>query len=154
MSKINNLLLAAMACMIISTSLAQETKIGVRLGIGLPNLRSLDDNIYSKDYSSVAGFDGGFFLDYGLTENFSIKTELVYARKGGERNGLQAIPPDRLPPELSLITQGAVVYANYDNKAVFSYIEIPVLAKYEWHLDDKWGVYVLIRICLYNKKQK
>ncbi len=142
MKKNNNLLLVLMAVMLISTSYAQETKIGVRLGIGLPNLQSADDNIYSKDFSSVSGFDGGLFLDYGLTENFSIKTELVYARKGGERSGLQAIPPARLDPQLSQITQGAVVYANYDNKAVFSYIGIPVLAKYEWHLDDKWGVYV------------
>lgn len=141
MKKSNNLLLVLMAVMLISTSYAQETKVGIRLGIGLPNLQSKDDNIYSKDYSTVTGFDGGIFLDYGLTENFSIKTELVYARKGGERNGLQAIPPDRLDPQLSLITQGAVVYANYNNKAVFSYIEIPVLAKYEWHLGDKWGVY-------------
>ena len=141
MSKINNLLMATMACMIISTSLAQETKVGVRLGIGLPDLKSADDNIYSKDYSSVTGFDGGFFLDYGLTENFSIKTELVFTRKGGERNGIQPIPPNQVPPELLPITQGAVVYANFFNTAVFSYIEIPVLAKYEWHLGDKWGVY-------------
>jgi len=127
--------------MIVSASLAQETKVGIRLGIGLPNLKSADDNIYSKDYSSVTGFDGGFFLDYGLTKNFSIKTELAFARKGGERNGIQPIPPNQLDPQLEQITQGAVVYANFDNEAVFSYIEIPVLAKYEWHLDDKWGVY-------------
>ncbi len=142
MKKNNNLVLIIMAVMLISTSYAQETKVGVRLGIGLPNLKSADDNVYSKDYSSVTGFDGGFFLDYGLTENFSIKTELAFARKGGERNGIQPIPPSQLDPQLSQITQGAVVYASFDNQAVFSYIEIPVLAKYEWHLDDKWGVYV------------
>ena len=141
MKKNNNLLLLLMAFMVISTSMAQETKVGVRLGIGLPNLESTDDNIYSKDYSTVAGFDGGFFLDYGLTENFSIKTELVYARKGGEKNGMQAIPPTQLDPQLEPLTQGAPVYASFDNEAVFSYIEIPVLAKYEWHLGDKWGVY-------------
>ncbi|MGB5170825.1 MAG: porin family protein [Eudoraea sp.] len=141
MIKIKQLLLATLACMVLSIGLAQETKVGMRLGVGLPNLQSVDDNVYSKDYSSVAGFDGGFFLDYGLTKGFSIKAELVYTRKGGEKNGLQAIPPTQLPAELFPITQGQVVFADFDNKAVFSYIEIPILAKYEWHLGDKWGVY-------------
>lgn len=140
MKKLNKLFLVV--CILgITTSIAQETKIGVRLGVGLPNLKSKDDNIYSKDYETVAGFDGGFFLDYGLTENFSIKTELYYARKGGERNGMQPIPPAQLDPQLEMISGGQPVWATFDNRAVFDYIGIPVLAKYEWHLGDKWGVY-------------
>jgi hypothetical protein len=137
----NNFLLLVLALMLISTTFAQETKVGLRLGIGLPNLESTDNNIYSKDYTTVAGFDGGFFLDYGLTENFSIKTELYYARKGGERDGMQPIPPAQLDPQLELISGGKPVWATFDNRAVFDYIGIPVLAKYEWHLGDKWGVY-------------
>jgi hypothetical protein len=139
----NNLLLLLMAFMLISTSFAQETKVGIRLGIGLPNIESTDDNIYSSGYKTVAGFDGGFFLDYGLTENFSIKTELYYARKGGERDGLQPIPPATIAgTPLEQIAGGNPIYADFNSVAVFSYIGIPVLAKYEWNLGSKWGVYV------------
>jgi hypothetical protein len=140
MKNLNKLFIAV--CMLgITSVMAQETKMGIRLGVGLPNLKSTDDNIYSKDYETVAGFDGGIFLDYGLTENFSIKTELYYARKGGERNGMQPIPPAQMDPELAMITGDRAVWANFDNTAVFNYIGIPVLAKYEWNLGDKWGVY-------------
>ncbi|TYA53812.1 porin family protein [Formosa maritima] len=148
MKHFNKLIVLAFV-LLTSGSFAQETKMGIRLGIGLPNLKSTDDNIYSKDYETVAGFDGGIFLDYGLTENFSIKTELYYARKGGDRNGMQPIPSATLnsTPEgqqLSgyLQSQGIeTIYATFDNRAVFDYIGIPVLAKYEWNLGDKWGVY-------------
>jgi hypothetical protein len=140
MKHFNKLIVLALV-LLTSGSFAQETKMGIRLGVGLPNLKSTDDNIYSKDYETVAGFDGGIFLDYGLTENFSIKTELYYARKGGERNGMQPIPPAQMDPQLSALTGGVPVYANFDNRAVFDYIGIPVLAKYEWNLGDKWGVY-------------
>jgi hypothetical protein len=140
MKNLNKLFLAL--CMLgITSGIAQETKMGIRLGVGIPNLKSTDDNIYSKDYETVAGFDGGIFLDYGLTENFSIKTELYYARKGGERNGMQPIPPAQMDPQLGQLTGGVPVWATFDNRAVFDYIGIPVLAKYEWNLGDKWGVY-------------
>ncbi len=134
----------------ITTSHAQKTKVGIRAGIGLPNLRSVDDNVYSKDYESVAGFDGGIFGDFGITEGFSIKAELAFSRKGGERNGMQPIPSATLDssPEGQALAQYLqfagieTIYAEFDNKAVFSYIEIPILAKYEWSLSDTWGFYV------------
>jgi len=120
---------------------AQTTKYGIRAGVGFPDLKSADNNIYSKDYKTVPGFDGSIFGDFGITENFSIKAELGFSRKGGERNGVQPIPPASLGP-LGAIAQGNPIWSEFDNKAVFSYIEIPVLAKYEWHMGDSWGVYV------------
>jgi hypothetical protein len=126
-----------------ATIYGQSTKYGIRLGVGSPNLQSKDNNIYSKDYESVAGFDGGLFGDFGITEQFSIKAELAFARKGGERNGMQPILSALLPAELSaLLPPGTTIWADFENKAVFSYIEIPVLAKYEWGLGDTWGVFV------------
>lgn len=126
-----------------ATIYGQSTKYGIRLGVGLPNLQSTDNNIYSKDYESVAGFDGGLFADFGISERFSIKAELAFARKGGERNGMQPILSALLPAELSaLLPPGTTIWADFENKAVFSYIEIPVLAKYEWGLGDTWGVFV------------
>lgn len=136
-------LLVVALMLVTATNYAQTNKYGIRAGVGIPNLNSTDDNIYSKDYTSVAGFDGSFFGDFGITENFSIKAELGFSRKGGERNGVQPIPPTTLPPELSaLLPAGTAIWAEFDNKAVFSYLEIPILAKYEWNLGKTWGIYV------------
>ncbi|RXP57648.1 PorT family protein [Lutibacter sp. HS1-25] len=145
MKKLKKFLLISLV-LVATTNYAQTNKYGIRAGVGIPNLKSTDNNIYSKDYESVTGFDGSLFADFGITEEFSIKAELGFLRKGGERNGWQPIPaallvdpatgePLQLPP-------GVVPYATFDNKAVFSYIEIPVLAKYEWSLGETWGVYV------------
>lgn len=127
-------------------SYAQVNKYGIRAGFGLPNLKSSDNNIYSEGYKTVAGFDGSIFADFGITEHFSIKAELGFLRKGGEKNGMQPIPPaflENLPPEQAIpLPPGVIPYAEFDNKAVFSYIEIPILAKYEWDLGKTWGVYV------------
>jgi len=125
-----------------STNYAQTNKYGIRAGVGIPDLKSTDNNPYSKDYESVPGFDGSFFADFGITENFSIKAELGYSRKGGERNGVQPIPPAMLGPLAQLLPPGQPIWAEFDNKAVFNYIEIPILAKYEWNLGKTWGVYV------------
>ncbi len=141
MKKLKICLGAVIAFFLSFESFAQETKVGVRLGVGLPSIESTDDNIFSTGFETVAGFDGGAFLDLGITNNFSLKFELAYARKGGVRNGLQPIPPPLVPPEFEPITQGEIIYADFDNTAVFSYITVPILAKYEWHLDEKWGVY-------------
>jgi len=142
MKKLKKFLLISLV-LVATTNYAQTNKYGIRAGVGIPNLKSTDNNIYSKDYESVTGFDGSLFADFGITEEFSIKAELGFLRKGGERNGMQPIPAALLPPALSdLLPPGQTVWATFDNKAVFSYIEIPVLAKYEWSLGETWGVYV------------
>lgn len=140
MKNLNKLLVVCLL-LISATNYAQVTKYGIRAGVGIPDIKSTDDNIYSMGYESVPGFDGSFFADFGISGGFSIKAELGFSRKGGERNGTQPIPPASLG-ELEAIAQGNPVWATFDNTAVFNYIEIPVLAKYEWDLGDKWGVYV------------
>jgi hypothetical protein len=141
MKKLNKLLLVCFV-LVMTTNYAQTNKYGFRAGVGIPNLKSTDNNIYSKDYESVPGFDGSFFADFGITEHFSIKAELGFSRKGGERNGVQPIPVALLGPLTQLLPPGQPVWAQFDNKAVFNYIEIPILAKYEWDLGKTWGVYV------------
>jgi hypothetical protein len=142
MKSLKHVILTSLILCLGGQAFAQDTKFGVRLGLGIPDLQVQDDNIFSTGFASAAGFDGGIFLDYGLTENFSIKFEVAFARKGGIREGLQPIPGSLLDPQLMAITMGETVYATFENTAVFSYLTVPVLAKYEWHLGNRWGVYV------------
>ncbi len=121
---------------------SQTTKWGIRGGVSIPNIESLDDNIYSKGYTSVTGYDFSVFGDFGITEKFSIKTDLGVIRKGGERSGMQPIPASLLGDLAQMLPPGQAVYANFNSEAVFTYIEIPVLAKYQWSLGKKLGLYV------------
>ena len=127
---------------ILSTTLyAQTTEYGVRAGFTIPEIRSQDDNIYSIDYASVTGFDGSLFVDFGITEKLSVKTELRYLRKGGERNGRQPIPSTLLGDLSSSLAPGQAIWADFNNRAVFSYVEIPILVKYELSLSSTFGIY-------------
>ena len=138
----NHYILSILFIAILSTTLyGQTTEYGIRLGVSIPELRSQDDNIYSKDYTSVTGFDGSIFADFGITEKFSIKTEIGYIRKGGERNGRQPIPSALLGDLSSSLAPGQAIWADFNNEAVFSYIEIPVLVKYEVSLSNIFGIY-------------
>lgn len=149
MRNLNKFLVVVLA-LISFINYAQTNKYGIRAGVGIPNLKSTDNNIYSKDYKSVTGFDGSFFADFGITENFSIKAELGFLKKGGERNGMQPVPTATLnsTPEGEAFGEYLdqigveTIYADFESRAVFPYIEIPILAKYEWNIGKTWGVYV------------
>ena len=127
-----------------STLCAQTTEYGFRTGFTIPELNSQDDNIYSTGYTSVTGFDISIFADFGLTERLSLKTEIGYLRKGGERIGMQPIPSALLGDLSASLAPGQVIWADFNNRSVFSYIEIPVLAKYELPFSSTFGIYVNI----------
>ena len=76
----NHFILSILFIAILSTTLyGQTTEYGIRLGVSIPELRSQDDNIYSKDYTSVTGFDGSIFADFGIAPT----TKKSVRRHGG-----------------------------------------------------------------------
>jgi len=135
-------ILVLVAVLFSASANAQTTKWGIRGGVSIPNLKSVDDNIYSKGYTSVTGYDFSIFGDFGITKKFSIKTDLGVIKKGGERNGMQPIPASLLGDLAQMLPPGQPVFANFNNSAVFTYIEIPVLAKYQWSVGKNLGFYV------------
>ena len=107
-----------------------QSIIGVKGGIGFPNLSDDTDNIYTEDFSSITTFSFGMQIEIPISSTFSFQPELQFAGKGGKRNGLQPLPPDRIPSLLSdLLPSGLVPYANIDNRSVLNYLEIPLLAR-------------------------
>ena len=118
-------------------------KFGIKGGLSLPSLSDNSDNIYAKDFKSYVSYETGAFVEYGLNEKFSLQLELNYTVKGGERDGLQPIPADRLPA--GVVPQGTVLYANYENKSALEYLEIPILAKFgygnDWRFFGNAGPY-------------
>lgn len=56
---------------------------------------------------------------------------IEFCRPGGstERHAADHQPPGELP---AAGTPGSYLYANFDNKAVLNYVELPILAKFTW----------------------
>jgi len=127
-------------------------KIGVKGGLSLPSLSDNSDNIYTENFKSFASFEGGFFINYGISKKLSLQIELNYAKKGGERTGIQPIPPSAIAanvtPEIAeQIPPGTVFYADFKNRNELQYFEIPLLLKFsinkkQWDLFVNGGPYI------------
>lgn len=122
---------------------AQDEKdyyFGLKGGISIPQLKSSDDNILSRDYKSRLAPNFGGFVEIGLNKKWSFQTEVNYAGHGGKRIGLQPIP--RTPTGLPVLPTGTYYYANFRNVAKLNYLEIPALLKHKFSSKGKPGAYL------------
>ena len=109
-------------------SIAQNVKLGIKAGLSIPSLRQQEDNIYADDFESITVFEPGIYAEFLINEHFSIQPEIIYAIRGGKREGLQPIPPDQIPPQLSAqLPPENEPYANFSNESNPRYLEIPIL---------------------------
>jgi hypothetical protein len=109
--------------------------LGVRGGPSVPNL-SGGGNEVSEGYSSIVTPNFGLVADYFLTDHWAVQVEANYSGQGGERDGMQPITQSL--PGLPTLPPGQYFYANFQNKSVLTYFEIPVLAKYQGALSEHW----------------
>jgi hypothetical protein len=112
---------------------AQNTALGFRGGISIPNLTSSgsDQNPLNTGYGSRLGPEFSLFAEFKLSDVFSIQPMIQYSSQGGKKNGMQAlaVPPNLVayfPPG----TAPTYLYANYNSEAKLNYLMIPVLVKY------------------------
>ena len=113
---------------------AQEWSFGVRGGLSIPHL-SGGGNEVSRGYSSILAPNFGLAAERSFSSRFSILVEVGYSGQGGERKGLQPVTQDLpLPPPQG----GQYYYADFTNRSQLDYLEIPILAKYEWPLSASW----------------
>jgi hypothetical protein len=60
-----------------------QVKFGVKAGLNLANMTAKDnDQIYSKDYKSKAGYHFGVTAEFAVNEKFSIEPALLFSTKG------------------------------------------------------------------------
>ena len=121
-------------------SFGQETNIGVKAGVSIPNLSGSDDNVLTKNYKSRKAVTFGGFVEFGINDNVSIQPELNYSGQGGIRNGVQPItrPIPGLPP----LPPGQYLFGEFDNTAKLNYLEVPVLVKYKFGSAGKTRFFV------------
>jgi hypothetical protein len=144
---------------------AQDVKFGIRGGLNLPNIMAGGKNTpVSEGYKSRLAPGWGIFTELQLNPAVSLRLGVEYSGMGGKKNGMQAMPTQRLltemassmgggimqaPPELlisQLFSWSASVpyyYANVDNTVKFDYVMIPLVAQYGWDVGQSpWRVYI------------
>ena len=83
-SKLLTLLLVAFTTL----SFSQEVSYGVRAGVNISNLDFDPDATFTNQHRN--GFAFGGFVDYGITENFSVQLELQYSAEGAKADDIRA----------------------------------------------------------------
>lgn len=122
----------------VQTARAQDWWVGLRGGPSIPQL-SGGGNEVSRGYSSILAPNFGLVVERTFTSHFSLLTEIDYSGQGGERTGLQPITGDLpLPP----LPDGKYYYGDFKNKSELDYLEVPILAKYEWAFSDRWRLFM------------
>lgn len=118
-------------------AVAGQDRLGVHAGLSIPSIQG-GNNPQSEGFTSRKAPFFGVFADFPVTSHLSLCPEVNYSSQGGQRNGMQAITADQvtglpLPP-------GTTLYADFRNKAIIDYVEIPVTVKYNW--GRKWRYFV------------
>ena len=139
---------------LISQIVVAQVKIGGKVGYSIGRITDNSDNIYTEGYESSSGVDIGVFVEYPVSELFSLQMEVLYTQRGGERIGQQPIPTsaldafgsiDQLNYVLSLQGKGPVtdenpMDADFKNVSELNYVEIPFLGKLGWGKTWRWYV--------------
>jgi len=118
-------------------SQSDKFSLGIKAGISIPNLKASGDNPVSKGWASRLGPYAGAIAGLKFSERFSLQAELNYSSQGGKKNGKQAIATsgfaEYIPPGT---TVPPYVYANYNDEVKLNYIELPVLAKFNFTINN------------------
>jgi len=104
-------------CLSQSALYSQPVIIGVKGGLSIPDLSGGNTPV-SEGYTSRLAPNFGAYINYGLNQDWFLQAEVLFAGQGGQRNGMQAFTNN--------------LYANYDNETIINYLEIPVLAGYNF----------------------
>ncbi|MFN3909136.1 MAG: porin family protein [Flavobacterium sp.] len=109
----------------VSLSFGQDVKFGVRGGVNISDWKTSNSN-FDLDGVSLSGlesqldFNLGFFVDFKVSNKFSIQPEMIYSRQG---------------TYTKLTFEGISADAYFNN----DYINVPILFKY--HPTDKFFLF-------------
>ena len=142
--------------------LSQEVKLGIKGGLNLSNF--IDGDVttpMSEGYSMRVASGASIFTELQINKTFAFRFGVEYNGMGGTKNGMQALPTQRLITEMAYafgmsITEEQIMalgllsmnmspyyYANIENIAKFDYVTIPILAQVGTNLgQSSWRVYL------------
>jgi len=129
---------------------AQDVKLGFRGGLNLPNILAGGKNTpLSEGYSSRLATGWGLFTELQINSTVSFRFGAEYSGMGGKKDGMQAMPTNRLiteigsglglgmTPEQQMALGGMLAwsesmpyyYADIKNTVKFDYVMIPLLVQ-------------------------
>lgn len=119
--KIRLLIVAASIVSLPLASNAQKGSLqaGAHAGVNISKLCCGSMTI-NEDYKFGEGPAFGITAAYGFNNILSLAAELNYTTMGGKKNGMQA---------LSGYGSNGTLYADFENKTVLNYLELPVMAR-------------------------
>ena len=146
MKKISSLIVTVFVVSIMNVQ-AQGIEVGIKGGLTIPKIGSGGtDTPLSEGYSSIMAWGGGAFVDFQITKTFSIQTGLEYIQEGGQKNGVQALPAQKIYAatrfmnpafaDLEQFLPSDYIYADFKSVAHFNYLMLPVQAKFGWDLSQ------------------
>lgn len=119
---------SALVILATATGFSQEVKWGVKGGLNYSNLRGIETTITNEDGESIkfsskgqVGFHIGGFAEYQINDKLAIQPELLISTQGGGRE---------------FKTSGTDEFGDYyavslENKLNLTYLQIPVMLKYQ-----------------------
>jgi len=146
---------------------AQDVKFGIRGGANMSSMATVKKTPASEGYDGLLAPAFGIFTELQLNPATSFRFGVDYSGFGGKKNGMQALPMQRLLNEIGNtvgmgITQQHIealggfayfmpdyYYANFDNSVKIDYVMIPLLAQFGRNVGQTpWHVYVNAGPCI------
>jgi len=146
---------------------AQDVKFGIRGGVNMASMATVEKTPVSEGYDGILAPGFGIFTELQINPTASFRFGVEYSGLGGKKNGIQAMPLQRLITEIGNsvgmgITEQHLLalyglsqfmppyyYVNVDNTVKFDYVTIPLLAQFGWDIGQTpWHVYVNAGPCI------
>ncbi len=118
---------------------SSKFSLGVFAGLNIPDLTGGGGNPLSESWTSRQGEAFGFTFNWITGTHFSWRADMLYSSEGGQRNGMQALAGASFNPQ---VPAGTYFYANYKNESIINYLEIPLMAKYNFFMSKSTKLYV------------
>ena len=108
------LLLVTLSIFFMSSAFARSPEIGITAGLNVSNTTRFSDNSFK------AGFQAGWVVDFGITDNFSIIPELLFSQRGYKNKNIHLVD-----------FQGNIIVEK-TVRETFNYLQIPINAAYKF----------------------
>lgn len=119
--RIQTLIIALVLFIVLSSEINAEGFLSKGVKFGFNSSKFTGKDIPGKGIASIPGLTLGYFINYEVSSQFSLQSELLFTTKGSRIN-----------------TVGDIYLHN-----IFTYLEIPILAKWTFATEKKWEPYLL-----------
>jgi hypothetical protein len=130
--------------LLFSTVSFSQFSLGVKGGLSIPNLSSGTNDPVSSGYSSREAPYFGVVAEKKLSHLITLHAELNYSSQGGKKDGVQAIPGSNFAEYFQAVQEPTpdYLYATYNSVAKLNYLELPVIADFNFPLGKTFSFFV------------